>query len=66
MTLKSSFYVQLGVPESKIEPCRVEVQGDVESENWQTDLMRGVVELISMIDQMYGKQIVDEALKERK
>lgn len=64
--MTAKFQIDIDVPESKIEPCRVSVQGDVEEDGWQNELMRGVVELIIMIDQMYGTDIVDEAMKARK
>jgi hypothetical protein len=58
-------HVSLGIPDSKIEPCQIDIQGDVEVEGWPENLVRGVVELIALIDQMYGSEIVDEALKSR-
>jgi len=64
--MTTKFQIDLEVPESRIEACRVSVQGDVETEGWQGELMRGVVEMIVMIDQMYGPDIADKALKARK
>jgi hypothetical protein len=63
--MSSNFQINLGIPDSKVEPCRVDIQGDVDLEGWPHELMRGVVELITLIDQLYGTDIADEALKLR-
>lgn len=64
--MPAKFQIDVEVPDSKFEPCNVSVQGSIEHDNWQSELLRGVVELITMIDQMYGKKFADEALKARK
>lgn len=63
--MASNFQIGLGIPDSKIEPCKVDIQGDVGVEGWPRELMRGVVDLITLIDQLYGTDIADEALKSR-
>ena len=63
--MASNFQINLSIPDSKIEPCRVDIQGDVEAADWPYNLMRGVVDLITLVDQLYGTDIADEALKSR-
>jgi hypothetical protein len=56
--MPSQFTIELNVPDSRREPTLVEVTGDMNTDTWQDHLMRGVAEVVSMMEQMkYTNQL---------
>lgn len=63
--MASEFNIELKVPDSRHEPTLVTVTGDMNTETWQDHLMRGVAEVVSMMEQMNGSDFVAKYLGKR-
>lgn len=59
------FTIDMKVSDNTKEPVLVSVAGDVDVDNWQERLMRGVAELVDMVENMYGKELVEKYLRRR-
>jgi hypothetical protein len=55
------FQVELQVAEGKTP--LVSILGDVEAPGWESQLMRGIDELLELIADMYGKDVVQKGLE---
>jgi hypothetical protein len=63
--MPSQFTIELNVPDSRREPTLVEVTGDMNTDTWQDHLMRGVAEVVSMMEQMKGGDFVAQYIGKR-
>jgi hypothetical protein len=63
--MPSQFTIELNVPDSRREPTLVEVTGDMNTDTWQDNLMRGVAEVVSMMEQMKGGDFVAQYIGKR-
>ncbi len=57
----SRFQIELQVSEDKIP--LVSVVGDIEVPGWEKQLIIGIDELLGMLVDMYGKEIVQKGLE---
>ncbi len=57
----SRFQIDLQVTEGKTP--LVSVLGDIETPGWENQLIAGVDELLELIADMYGKEIVQKGLE---
>jgi len=54
---------EITIQTSDTNPALVSVEGDVEAEGWERELVSGLVELLELIGGMHGKEVVENGLK---
>ena len=57
----SKFQIDMQVTEGKTP--LISVLGDIETPGWENELMRGVDELLELVADMYGKDVVQKGLE---
>ena len=57
------FTINLEVSDDRFETPAVSIDGDVEKENWEKPLLRGVTELLVLVRDIHGKEVVEKAVR---
>lgn len=57
----SRFQIDMQVTEGKTP--LISVLGDIETPGWEKELIRGVDELLELVTDMYGKDVVQKGLE---
>lgn len=57
------YTIQIVIPDVVNEPPRISIVGDVEEKDWIQPFMYGVNEMLDMLRQMYGADVIDKALQ---
>jgi hypothetical protein len=42
---------------------KIGIDGDISSDTWQADIVTGIIEILSMLEQMYGLEATDPIYK---
>lgn len=42
---------------------KISIDGDIDHDTWQEDLVTGIIEVLSMLEQMYGLEATDPVYK---
>jgi hypothetical protein len=57
------FTINLEVSDDRFETPAVSIDGDVEKDGWEKPLLKGVTELLVLIRDIHGKEIVEKAVR---
>lgn len=64
--MSHKFTVEMEVEENPFTPPKITIDGDLETDDFTEPLLRGTVELLVLIRDIKGPEVVDQALRRLK
>jgi hypothetical protein len=57
------FIINIEVSDDRFETPAVSIDGDLKDDGWEKPLLRGVTELLVLIRDIHGKEVVEKAVR---